>query len=194
MDSYERLPSAELDPKKPIGAAFCRKDVGEFNAAARYLWQLPYGRTRDRADFMGVLAEGRGTCSTKHALLAALALENGLAVELTLGIYQMQESNTPGVGQVLARHGLPYIPEAHCYLAYGSERIDITRSGTGAGDPITGFMHEEVIAPAQIGDYKVQLHQRWIEDWLVTDQGGAGRWSFHEVWSVREACIEALAQ
>jgi hypothetical protein len=43
-----------------------------------------------------VLAEQRGTCSTKHALLRRLAIEQGLDIALVLGIYEMTERNTPG--------------------------------------------------------------------------------------------------
>lgn len=83
--------------------------------------------------------------STKHALLAALAIEQGLAVQLTLGISEMTARNTPGVGRVLSRHGLAFVPEAHCYLIHSGVRIDVTRDSAVAQEPI---------APEQIGEYK----------------------------------------
>ena len=126
--------------------------------------------------------------------LSALALENRIPVALTLGIYAMHDGNTPGVGEVLADRGLPYIPEAHCYLVHGGQRVDVTRTGSEPAEAIDGFMHEEVITPEQIGDYKVELHKRWIREWVETKAGGAGQWSFDAVWSAREACIQALAQ
>jgi hypothetical protein len=43
--------------------------------------ELRYGRNADRADFRLVLSEGRGICSTKHALLAAVAFEQGSSIE-----------------------------------------------------------------------------------------------------------------
>jgi hypothetical protein len=55
---------------------------------------LPYGRNSDHSDWRLVLGEGRGTCSTKHALLADLARENRRHVALMLGIYEMDEDNT----------------------------------------------------------------------------------------------------
>ncbi len=39
----------------------------------------------------------------------------------------MTERNTPGVGAVLSKHGLAFVPEAHCYLTYEGIRIDVTR-------------------------------------------------------------------
>jgi hypothetical protein len=126
-------------------------------------------------------------------LLAELAQEQTLPVVLTLGIYEMHERNTPGVNVVLHRYGLPAIPEAHCYLAYEGMRIDITRSGVEPTGPIECFLYEEVITPAQIGEYKVQLHQRFLQKW-ITAQSLAKGLSFTAVWKIREECIAALAQ
>ena len=93
-----------------------------YRDAARHVRSLPYGRNSDRSDWRLVLAEGRGTCSTKHALLSELARENGRHVALVLGVYEMDGGNTPRIGAVLERDGLPRAPEAHCYLAYEGGR------------------------------------------------------------------------
>jgi hypothetical protein len=53
--------------------------------AARHLRRLPYGRIANREEFWRVLSERRGTCITKHALLAELCGEQGIEVQLTLG-------------------------------------------------------------------------------------------------------------
>ncbi len=193
MQSWPALPAAPLQPAGQTAADFIARGITDFRAAGRYLHQLPYGRNADRSDFRLVLPEGRGTCSTKHALLAALAREQNLPVVLTLGIYEMHERNTPGVGVVLKRYGLHYLPEAHCYLRYEGIRIDITRSGTEPTEPIDRFLYEEAIVPAQIGDYKVQLHQRFLRNWIA-DKDLLGSRSFAEVWKIREECIAALAQ
>ncbi len=194
MHSWEVLPRKALQSKAPISLEFHARGITDFRASGRYLHVLPYGRTVNRADFRAVLREGKGTCSTKHALLAALAQEQDLQVGLTLGLYAMCERNTPGVGAVLTRYGLESLPEAHCYLTYDGKRIDITRSGVEPTDPIFQLLHEEAIVPEQIGDYKVTLHRRFLRQW-VRDHAEmvAGR-SFEEVWRIREECIAALAQ
>ena len=193
MQSWPALPEVPLQPAAPIADEFIARGITDFRATGRYLHHLPYGRNSDRSDFRLVLPEGRGTCSTKHALLAELAREQNLPLVLTLGIYEMHERNTPGVGVVLDRHGLPYIPEAHCYLRYVGTRIDITRSGAEPSEPIDRFLSEETIVPAQIGDYKVQFHQRFLRSWL-TNTDMVGNLSFAEIWKIREECIAALAQ
>jgi hypothetical protein len=148
----------------------------------------------NRADFRAVLCEEKGTCSTKHALLAALAHEQDLPVVLTLGLYAMHERNTPGVGMVLTRYGLASLPEAHCYLTYSGRRIDVTRSGAEPTEPITQLLHEEAIVPEQIGDYKVTLHRHYMQTWVNANAERVRGRSFEEVWRIREECIAALAQ
>ena len=193
MQSWPALPEILLGPVGPITADLIARGISDFRAAGRYLHHLPYGRNSDRSDFRLVLPEGRGTCSTKHALLAELAREQNLPIVLTLGIYEMHERNTPGVGVVLDKYGLPSLPEAHCYLRYEGTRIDITRSGAEPTEPIDRFLSEEAIIPAQIGDYKVEFHQKFIHSWMVNTDV-AGNRSFAEVWKIREECIAALAQ
>jgi hypothetical protein len=134
-DVLDRLPAMPLRGDGPATARFRAVGAVDFTAAARHLLRVPYGRISDRRRFWLVLDEGRGTCSTKHALLATLAEEQDIDVQLVLAIYEMSERNTPGVGAVLDRHGLDCIPEAHCFLRYRGERIDITGVPAGA-EPI----------------------------------------------------------
>jgi hypothetical protein len=194
MRSWDALPNVPLRVAGPVTTAFTARGIASFQAAGRYLQALPYGRTADRADFSAVLHEGRGTCSTKHALLATLADEQQLPMVLTLGIYSMHERNTPGVGVVLARYGLASLPEAHCYLTYSGTRIDITRSGAAPTQPVTRFLHEETIVPAQIGAYKVTLHRQYMQEWVRNQPEAVQGQSFEAIWQIREECIAALGQ
>ena len=193
MPSWEALPAVALHPSGSITRAFLALGTGNFQTAACYLHHLPYGRNTNRADFRLVLDEGRGTCSTKHALLAELAREQQIPVALTLGIYAMHERNTPGVGYILEKYGLSFLPEAHCYLTYARTRIDITRPRVESTEPITQFFHEEIITPVDIGKYKVEVHHQYLRTWLANEHSVAGR-TFTEIWEIREECIAALAQ
>ncbi len=191
MKSWEALPSSELKPGASVASAFITLDIPDYRSAARYLHGLAYGRNSNRTDPLAVLREQRGTCSTKHALLARLAAEQQLPISLMLGIYEMNERNTPGVGRVLEKYGLACVLEAHCYLMYRNNRIDITRAADGA-EPIAKFLHEEVISPDQIADYKVGVHQRFLRNWIDT-AATAPAMSLDAVWKIREECIAALA-
>jgi hypothetical protein len=116
--SIRRLPDFALDDSPPLGARFAALGILDYRGAARHVRSLPYGRNSDRSDWMLVLNEGRGTCSTKHALLAELARENGRRVALMLGVYEMDEANTPGVGAGPARCA-PYPAGVRRLLAPG---------------------------------------------------------------------------
>ncbi len=193
MKSLESLPNFELKDGGEITAQFVAASVTDFHGAARYVQHLPYGRNTDRADLRLVPREGQGTCSTKHALLAQLAKEQGVIIDLTVGIYEMTEENTPGVGRILRKYSIPCLPEAHCYLTYQSVRVDVTQSGVAPSEPISQFLFEETIDPIQIGNYKTDLHQRFVKNWVVN---GSATWnrSWEEIWRIREECITALGE
>jgi hypothetical protein len=185
--SLDRLPDFELRAGRPLGRRFAALGLEDYREAARHVRGLPYGRNSNRSDWLLVLEEGRGTCSTKHALLAELARENDWPISLVLGIYEMDGANTPGVGPVLHEHGLPCVPEAHCYLTHAGERVDLTRQLEGT-EQIERFLHEEEISPRQIGGYKIRVHRDFVRKWaesLGLDP--------ESVWRARESCIAALS-
>ena len=185
--SIGHLPDFTLDATQPLGGRLASFGIHDYRGAARHVYLLPYGRNSDRSDWRMVLSEERGTCSTKHALLAELARENGWRVALVMGVYEMDEANTPGVGAVLKPNGLRSVPDAHCYLAYEGARVDLTRR-EGEAEQIQRFLHEEEIEPYQIGEYKVEAHKRFVRRWAEE----RGLDPVH-LWRVREECIAALA-
>jgi len=184
------LPAQSLSGDGPIARLFREVGVDDFAGAARYVLNLPYGRITERSRYWLVLTEGRGTCTTKHALLAELALEQSIDADLILGIYEMSERNTPGIGHVLRRYGLEYIPEAHCYLRCNGHRVDVTGVPPGA-EPIARFLHEEPITVEQIGEYKNRVHKTFLAEWKAATKGLDG-FSVDDIWRIREECIAAL--
>ena len=177
----------------PIGAAFAGAYCATVREAAAFVWQLPYGRNDRPDDPLCVIDEGRGTCSTKHALLARLLAAQGIqGYELRLGIYEMDEANTPGVGRVLAAHGLALIPEAHCYLWRGGRRIDVTRVLPAGVAAIGPMLREATIAPEQIGAWKREFHRGYLEE-HAREHPELGL-TAADLWRIREECIAALAE
>lgn len=143
---------------------------------------------------MIVMRESRGTCSTKHALLRRLAIEQAVGVVLVLGIYEMNERNTPGVGPVLRKYALSFLPEAHCYLRFRQNRVDVTRPiNPNPLERIAHFLFEEDISPEQIGEYKTSLHRQFLQQWIA-ETGTAGGRDLDEIWRIREECISALGR
>jgi hypothetical protein len=193
MHSWDVLDPVRLKTAGDISDAFIQAGALDYRTAARFVSRLAYGRNSNVSDSLAVMHENRGTCSTKHALLRRLATEQGLDVALVLGVYEMHERNTPGVGPVLRRHKLPTLPEVHCYLRFRENRVDVTREiDLGPPEAIARFLHEEDITPEQIGDYKTILHRQFLRRWIAEPGPAAGR-NLDEIWQIREECIAALS-
>src|SRR5713101_4597563 len=116
-----------IDGTGPLSRDARSRGYRRFAELAETVRSLPYGRPRDSEDVLAVLEEARGTCSSKHRYLSALAHECGhTEVKLMLGLFAMSDNNTPGVGAALRAAGIEAIPEAHCYLMCGERRFDYT--------------------------------------------------------------------
>ena len=64
-----------------------------------YLRKLPYGRNTHRDDLRLVFTEKKGTCSSKHAALKSIAIEQAISeVRFILCIYKMNVQNTSRIG------------------------------------------------------------------------------------------------
>ncbi len=163
--------------------------IASFLDLAQLVRSLPYARCTPGDDPYQVLKERRGTCSSKHCLLAVAARDSEHAeLKLMVGIYRMSETNTPGVGRVLSRAGLPFVPEAHCYLASAGERFDFTGLIKGRESPFAALEAEYMVDPAALPEEKSQLHKLAIDAWRV--EVGL---SFGDAWALREECIAALS-
>ena len=186
------LPDIPLREEEPLARGFLALGLQRFESAAQYVWSLPHGRNSDPADFRLVLPEGRGSCDTKHALLAALARAHGQEqVALTLGIYDMHERNTPEVAAILAREGLSGIPATHCYLVVRQRRLDFTRA-VPSGESVAAvacFFSEATIEPEDIGAFKDEHLQAFVRHWARRRGLDPER-----LWRVREECLAALGR
>lgn len=167
------------------------KEIFDFKSTIAYIHQLPYGRTSDRSNYRLIIPEEKGTCSTKHAFLKELAIESQQkAVQLFIGIYEMNEVNTKGVGNVLKNYQLDYLPEAHTYLKIDGNVVDVTRATTNKTPFLDSLLAEQEILPNQIATYKVNWHQDFLKQWIVEEQLS---YSFEEIWKIREECILVLS-
>jgi len=170
--------------------ALWAKGIRTWDALTAYIRQLPYGRNSSRSNFFLVIAEGRGSCSSKHAFLKSIADLNHIPeVELILGIYRMNSQNTPKVADVLAAHSMDYIPEAHCYLRIASTRHDYTSPTANIQHILPDIIQERPILPQHVVSFKVTYHKAFLQQWIQEEGIARG---FEEVWTVREACIGAL--
>ncbi|MFV8756818.1 hypothetical protein ACNOYE_40255 [Nannocystaceae bacterium ST9] len=181
------LPDAPLG-EGPIATSLRERGLASYHDACRFIQALPYARAQS---WSTVIAEGRGTCNSKHALLVMLARELGLrSVQLGLGMFELSGEGFPAVARVLAEAGIPCMLEAHCYLVVGRKRVDLTWPSDQAV-PHPRFLHEQVIEPSELPEGKVRRHRSYLETWLVKQGWGM---SVDRAWVIREACIAALSQ
>jgi hypothetical protein len=185
------LSATHLDANAgPATRLACSRGLTTFGCLVEHVCKLPYGRNSDRTDWMLVLPEQQGTCSTKHAFLAAVGRENRLDVRLVLLVYVMDQDNTPGISSVLLSNGLSSLPEAHCLLRTPYGLIDATHPPHPRIGPPGYPLHAEEIEPDGIGAHKVAIHKKLLSSCLAAHQVSM---TLTEAWSVREACIAALS-
>lgn len=191
---YNYLQSIQLPNKSlitnTISTVFFEKDIHDFWKAIQYVYQLPYGRTTHRDNYLEILTEEKGACSGKHALIAALAEELEIPLHLFLGIFLITAENTPGIASILKHHNLEAIPEAHCYLKYNHHTLDITFPGNNNFVFDTVLEKEITISPDQIGSFKLKTHQEFIIKWIKTKHN----LDFDLIWTAREEWIAELSK
>lgn len=167
-------------------------DINSWNELTGFVKKLPYGRNKNRNDLKLVLTEKKGSCSSKHALLKAIADLNSVPnIKLILGIYKMTQINTPKIGNVLLENNINFIPEAHCYLKIGEQRLDFTNKNSDIKKIETDIIQEIEIEPEQIAKFKVDYHKDFIKNWIIENNLLL---DFKEIWSLRETCIENLSK
>jgi len=148
MDSYDVFPNTPILSSGAVGKQFLELGITTFSDACRFVHELPYGYNSNRDDIMILFKEKMGTCTTKHAVIATLALELNLPIEKNIGIYAMTEQIVNGTDRILEQYNLPYVPMVHCFLAHGNHRVDLTEgNANGKKQAINEFLHTERVVP-----------------------------------------------
>ena len=185
------LPNFNINAGSTIADLFLKKGVSTFHKAIETIHNLPYGRVDNPTDIGNVITQEKGTCSTKHATLKALAVEHGFNdIELTLAFYAMNGKNTSGIDKVLDSYELSYMLEAHCFLSYKGAIYDYTFPNNNTTEWQDSVITHKTIEAHQIGNFKKEYHKRAIKEWVERDNLS---YSKEQLWSIREECIAALA-
>ena len=148
MQPYTMLPEKMIGPSGPVARKFLALGVETFQQACRFVHQLPYGYNSDRDDLFILFKENRGTCTTKHAVIATLTEELSLPVAKHIGIYAMDEKIVTGTNQILEAYGLPYLPMVHCFLVFQALHVDLTEGNqNGKNRSIDHFLWSQKVIP-----------------------------------------------
>ena len=188
------VPSFQISPGKEISDLFLARGVKNFPRACEYVKNLPYRRTSDKVNLPLVLTEERGTCSSKHAVLTALARENNNSdVKLMMGIFKMSGESVKGAAPILKKYEISYIPEAHNYLMYDGKRYDFTFPGLNDKKVFESLLEEIEIDVSKIGQYKTDYHKNFLMKWF-NKNGAESSLTLKDILKIREECIESLSK
>ncbi|MCF8080688.1 MAG: hypothetical protein K9K88_15515 [Desulfobacterales bacterium] len=168
MEPYTVFPDKPIVDAGPVSRTFLDLGIGSFHEACAWVRDLPYGYNSDRDDLMILFKEKMGSCTTKHAVIATLGAELGLAVEKHIGIYPMTEALITGTQNILDRYRLPYVPMVHCFLVFRGHRVDLSEDNrNGKNGPIDVFLHTEAVAATISAKDEYLLYRKALKDHLL---------------------------
>jgi len=148
MDSYDKLPNAEIKPVGEFSIKFLDLGIKTFRNACDYVHNVDYGYNTNHEDKMIFFKEKKGTCTTKHAVIASLAQELGIPLFKHICVYKFTEDITTGVNEILKKYEIPYVPMTHCFLVYENYRFDLTEGNhNGKKTHIDDCIHAERVDP-----------------------------------------------
>ncbi len=148
MESYIVFPNSSLQNKGIVSNTFVNLKIKNFWDACKYVHELPYGYNSTTEDILILFKDGFGSCTTKHAVIATLAVELDIPVYKTICIYAMSEDIVTGTNQILEKYHLPYLPMIHCFLVYNSFRVDLTEgNNNGKNRSIEEFLFTKKVIP-----------------------------------------------
>jgi hypothetical protein len=186
------LPDFELLTGK-VSESFRAHGISTFSEACEFVKNLPYSRISDRDDLDLVLVENRGTCSSKHGVLARLCEENGHGeIELIAGIFLMSPETHAELTEFFKDKPYINLPEMHCFFRLSTnDRYDFTTKNDRLALIEPKLVREQRIEPHQTGDWKEKIHQDYLRSW-VARKPELGL-NFDEIWEQREECIRLLS-
>jgi hypothetical protein len=127
MRTMASLPSSRLrEAAGPVSRSFIEKGITSYRAAAYWILRLPYGANDEYISNSVIFVQGRGTCFSKHGIMAELAGEIGLEIHKYLSFYLCDKSYYPQNAVFLERAGLPGVPRVHCVLMADGALVDLT--------------------------------------------------------------------
>lgn len=177
----------QIEDNGVISTKFKELNISDFNSACKYVAELVYKRNQNKDNLLCIFDDNGGTCSTKHAALRKLALENKQEnIRLILGIFKMDAEYAPLIKNTLEKYSLEYIPEAHNYLKIGNEYFDFTRSRSNYDEFRNKILLETELEFDEVNTEKISIHKNFLSEWLKEQDSG---YNPEEIWKIREECI-----
>jgi len=148
MDPYDKLPDAELIPVGELSKKFLDLGIKTFKDACNYVHNVDYGYNTNYEDRMIFFKEKKGSCTSKHAVIAGLAQELKIPLDKHVCVYKLTEEITTGVDEILRKFNIPYVPMVHCFLVYNEYKFDLTEgNNNGKKKHIDEYIYSEKVEP-----------------------------------------------
>ena len=165
MDSLDKLPDTAINPIGEISKKFLELGITSFKDACEYVHNIDYGYNTNYEDKMIFFKENKGTCTTKHAVIAGLAEELNMPLYKHVGIYKLTEEISSDTNQILNKYNIPYVPMVHCFLVYKNFHFDLTEGNcNGKNTTIKNFINEEEVDPFISRKDEYLLYKRVLKE------------------------------
>lgn len=182
----------ELTKNDRLTAYLKELSIFDFYSFLIFIENMPYGRIQDKCNPLSVVIERKGTCSTKHILIAHLLSNYSMKDwELKAGIFYINVEDFTYLSSILNSNQLQKIPEAHCYLTYKNEVFDFTLPYPNLFFPNQKPLKEIRLPIQDPAEQKLVFHQQYIKEWLIDNKLSI---SFKNLWDIREQCIEKISE
>jgi len=192
MEKFTVFPNKSLSHAGIISAKFLSLGIKSFIQACKYVQELPYGYNTNRDDLMILFKENKGTCTTKHAVIATLAKELNLSIEKYVGIYAMIEEIVTGADEILKKYHLPYVPMIHCFLVYDEYRVDLSEgNNNGKNRSIEEFLYTQQVEPNISEKAEYLLYRKALKDPILNRKEMKGV-EIPQILHAREQSLQLL--
>jgi hypothetical protein len=192
MDKLTVFPNKHLSNAGIISAKFLSLGIKSFIQACQYVQEIPYGYNSNRDDLMILFKENKGTCTTKHAVIATLAKELNLSIEKSIGIYAMTEEMVTGTDEILKKFHLPYVPMIHCFLVCGEYRVDLSEgNNNGKNRPIEDFLYTQRVEPNISEKAEYLLYRKTLKNLILNRKEMKGV-EITQILRAREQSLQLL--
>ncbi|MEA5507774.1 hypothetical protein VB735_32735 [Halotia wernerae UHCC 0503] len=192
MDSIEVLPNVNIQAKGVVSKKFLEHGIETFCAACHWIKDLAYGSNSNNENSLILFQENRGTCTTKHGVIALLAQELGLEVYKNLGFYRLNDDIVIGVNAIIQIHGLNFIPQIHCFLEYGSFKVDLTEGNcNGKNKTIEDYDFVVRVNPDLTYEEEKRYYISYLNQYFAIDPKLA-KVSIPEILELLEACNQQV--
>jgi hypothetical protein len=169
MDSYNYLPNTEIRHVGILSKKFLELGITSFRAACDYVHNIEYGYNSDYDDKMIFFKEKKGSCTSKHAVIAGLAEELNIPLYKYVGIYKFTEEISSRANNILEKYNLPYVPMLHCFLVYKDYRFDLTEgNNNGKKKAIEKFIHIEKVDPFISRKDEYRIFRKVLKEKIVS--------------------------